>query len=184
MRHTAAGHLPQCCAPPHTLTPHPHTHPDWSVSLPLQVENERLTLNPIHLKPDTPDPQPSTPHAHSKPYNIQLNPTPRLLLFRNADVHLPIYNHKPTTNPEPWYTCTHEGKTDLSIRRHDHFSPTREIKRHVSTPARHHPEGWKLQKTRLAHYNEIAKIQLREREREIERDGETGTERKRAGGGG
>ena len=32
------------------------------------------------------------------------------------------------------------GKAGLLIRKHDHFTPTREIKRHV---AHNHPEGWK-----------------------------------------
>ena len=30
------------------------------------------------------------------------------------------------------------------IREHDHFTPTRDIKRHVRALARNHPEGWKL----------------------------------------
>jgi hypothetical protein len=33
----------------------------------------------------------------------------------------------------------------LLIRINDHFTPTREIKRHVRALARHLPEGWKLQ---------------------------------------
>jgi len=37
------------------------------------------------------------------------------------------------------------GGSCLSIRKHDHFTPTREIKRHVRALARNHPEGWKLQ---------------------------------------
>jgi len=38
------------------------------------------------------------------------------------------------------------GKACLLIRKHDHFTPTREIKRHVRALARNHPEGWKLQR--------------------------------------
>ena len=34
----------------------------------------------------------------------------------------------------------------LLIRKHDHFTPTREIKRHVRALARNHPEGWNLQR--------------------------------------
>ena len=37
------------------------------------------------------------------------------------------------------------GETCLSIRGQDHFTPMREIKRHVRALARNHPEGWKLQ---------------------------------------
>ena len=37
------------------------------------------------------------------------------------------------------------GKACLLIRKHDHFTPTRGIKRYVRAPARNHPEGWKLQ---------------------------------------
>ena len=37
------------------------------------------------------------------------------------------------------------GKACLLIHKHDHFTPTREIKRHVRALARHHSEGWKLQ---------------------------------------
>jgi len=37
------------------------------------------------------------------------------------------------------------GEACLLIRKHDHFTPTREIKRHVRAIARNHPEGWKLQ---------------------------------------
>jgi len=37
------------------------------------------------------------------------------------------------------------GKAGLLIRKHDHFTPTRENKRHVRALARNHPEGWKLQ---------------------------------------
>ena len=32
----------------------------------------------------------------------------------------------------------------MLIRKHDHSTPTREIRRHVRPLARHHPEGWKL----------------------------------------
>ena len=35
-------------------------------------------------------------------------------------------------------------KAYLSIRKHDHFTPTREIRRHVRALARNHPEGWKM----------------------------------------
>ena len=38
------------------------------------------------------------------------------------------------------------GKACLLIRKHDHFTPMKEIKRHVSALARNHPEGWNLQK--------------------------------------
>ena len=31
------------------------------------------------------------------------------------------------------------------IRKHDHFTPTREIRQHVRALARNHPAGWKLQ---------------------------------------
>ena len=37
------------------------------------------------------------------------------------------------------------GKARVLIRKHDHFTPTMEIKRHVRALARNHPEGWKLQ---------------------------------------
>jgi len=37
------------------------------------------------------------------------------------------------------------GKACVSIRKHDHCTRTREIKRPVRVPARNHPEGWKLQ---------------------------------------
>ena len=37
------------------------------------------------------------------------------------------------------------GKACLLIRKHDHFTPTRTIKRHVRALARNHPEGWTLQ---------------------------------------
>ena len=37
------------------------------------------------------------------------------------------------------------GGACLLIRKHDHFTTTREIKRHVRAQARNHPEGWKLQ---------------------------------------
>jgi len=37
------------------------------------------------------------------------------------------------------------GKACSSIRKHDHFTPTREIKRQVRALARKHPEGWRLQ---------------------------------------
>ena len=33
------------------------------------------------------------------------------------------------------------GKACIFIRKHDHFTPTRKIKRHVRALARHHPEG-------------------------------------------
>jgi len=36
------------------------------------------------------------------------------------------------------------GKARLLIRKHDHFTPTREIKRHARALARDHPKGWKL----------------------------------------
>jgi len=37
------------------------------------------------------------------------------------------------------------GNTCLLIRKHDNFTPTREIKRHVMALARNPPEGWNLQ---------------------------------------
>ena len=37
------------------------------------------------------------------------------------------------------------GKACLLICKHDHFTPTREIKRYVRALACNHPEGWKLQ---------------------------------------
>ena len=37
------------------------------------------------------------------------------------------------------------GGACLLIRKHDHFTPTREIKRHVRALARNRPEGWELQ---------------------------------------
>ena len=37
------------------------------------------------------------------------------------------------------------GKACLLIRKHDHFTPLREIKRHLRALARNHPEGCKLQ---------------------------------------
>ena len=37
------------------------------------------------------------------------------------------------------------GKACLLICKHDPFTPTREIKRHVKALARNHPEGWKVQ---------------------------------------
>jgi len=37
------------------------------------------------------------------------------------------------------------GQVCSSIRKHDYFTPTREIRRHVRALARNHPEGWKLQ---------------------------------------
>ena len=37
------------------------------------------------------------------------------------------------------------GKACLFIHKHEHFTPTREIKRHVRALARNHPAGWKLQ---------------------------------------
>jgi hypothetical protein len=40
---------------------------------------------------------------------------------------------------------TERGKACLSIRKYDHFSPTREIRRHVGALARNHHDGWKLQ---------------------------------------
>jgi len=42
-------------------------------------------------------------------------------------------------------TCLAGGEACLLIRKHDHFTPTREIRRHVRALARNHPEGWKLQ---------------------------------------
>ena len=36
------------------------------------------------------------------------------------------------------------GKACLSIRKHDHFTPAREIKRHVRALGRNHPEGYNL----------------------------------------
>ena len=38
------------------------------------------------------------------------------------------------------------GKACLLIRKHDHFTPTREIERHVRALARNNPEGWKLKR--------------------------------------
>ena len=38
-----------------------------------------------------------------------------------------------------------KGIACLLIRKHDHFTPAREIKRHVRALARNHSEGWKLQ---------------------------------------
>jgi len=37
------------------------------------------------------------------------------------------------------------GEACLLIRKLDHSTPTREIKRHVRALARNHPEGWRLQ---------------------------------------
>ena len=37
------------------------------------------------------------------------------------------------------------GKACLLVRKRDHFTQTREIKRHVRALACNHPEGWKLQ---------------------------------------
>ena len=42
-------------------------------------------------------------------------------------------------------TLLQGGKACLLIRKHGHFTPTREIRRHVRALARNHPEGWKLQ---------------------------------------
>ena len=40
----------------------------------------------------------------------------------------------------------HEGgEAGLLIRKHDHFTPTRKIRRHVKALARNHPEEWKVQ---------------------------------------
>ena len=51
--------------------------------------------------------------------------------------------------------CTwNGGKACLLLRQHDHFTPTREITRHLRALARNHPEGWKLQ-GRLALYDEL-----------------------------
>ena len=36
------------------------------------------------------------------------------------------------------------GEACLLIRKQDHFTPTREIRRHVRALARNHPEGWKF----------------------------------------
>ena len=44
------------------------------------------------------------------------------------------------------------GKACSLIRKHDHFTPTREIKRHVRALARNHPEGWKLQEHEYFEY--------------------------------
>ena len=37
------------------------------------------------------------------------------------------------------------GKAGLLIRKHDHYTPTRGIERHVRAITHNHPEGWKLQ---------------------------------------
>ena len=59
-----------------------------------------------------------------------------------------------TTKHEKCFDCrlTHllqdaseRGKDCLLNRKHDHFTPTREIRRHVRALDRNHPEGWKLQ---------------------------------------
>ena len=42
------------------------------------------------------------------------------------------------------------GGACLLIRKHDHFTPTREIRRHVRALARDHPKGWKLQESALS----------------------------------
>ena len=57
--------------------------------------------------------------------------TPRVWQKRR----IPLY-------PEPSRTG---GKACLSIRKHDHFTPTMQIRRHVRALARNHPAGWKLQ---------------------------------------
>ena len=38
------------------------------------------------------------------------------------------------------------GKACLLLCKYDHFSPTREIRRHVRALARNYPEGWNLQR--------------------------------------
>jgi hypothetical protein len=74
---------------------------------------------------------------------LQCNPpvdrTEARLVHSTADtLHLP-----PT--PYTSQAATRWGKACLSISKHDHFTPPREIKRHVRALARNHPEGWKMQ---------------------------------------
>ena len=45
----------------------------------------------------------------------------------------------------PLRTPVQGGEAGLLIRKHDHFTPTREIRRHVWALARNHPDGCKLQ---------------------------------------
>jgi len=51
-----------------------------------------------------------------------------------------LVRYVPRAASTPWRpSCTPASSE------HDHFTPTREIKRHVRALARNHPEGWKLQ---------------------------------------
>ena len=50
------------------------------------------------------------------------------------------------TSPEQLPHLPPGGKACLLIRKHDHFTPPREIKGHVRALARNHPEEWNLQR--------------------------------------
>ena len=42
-------------------------------------------------------------------------------------------------------SCPHERKACSSIRKQDHFAPTKELRNHAMAMDRNHSEGWKLQ---------------------------------------
>jgi len=57
---------------------------------------------------------------------------------------MPLYRDGLALSMRTHRGCEDGGKTCLLIRKHDHFTLTREIKRHVRALARNYPEGWKF----------------------------------------
>jgi len=72
----------------------------------------------------------------------------------------------PSPERAPARSSLHREKTGLLIYKHDHFTPTREIERHIRALARNHPEGWKLQGHVSPTKRETARESTRASERE------------------